>query len=144
MSAHAAPRVLLVDDHEGLLHAWRRLLSPSHVVVGAVTTGREALSAAAELNPDVVILDYFVADSNGIDLCSKIRAVAPNARVILVSANDDEELVAAARRAGAFAFVSKSATALDLETAIQRAFIGEGRSAREIVAPPPIDGGPTE
>lgn len=129
MTARAAPRVLLVDDHEGLLHAWRRLLSPSHVVVGAVTTGREALSAAAELSPDVVLLDYFVGDANGIELCSKIRAVAPNARVILVSANDDEGLAAAARRAGAFAFVPKSGTGVDLENAIQRAFVREGRSA---------------
>jgi DNA-binding NarL/FixJ family response regulator len=144
MTAYAAPRVLLVDDHEGLLHAWRRLLSPSHVIVGAVTTGREALAAAAELNPDVVVLDYFVGDSNGIDLCSKIRVVAPNARVILVSAKEDEELAAAARQAGAFAFVLKSGTGVDLETAIQRAYIGEGGSASEIAAPSTIDGGPTE
>jgi two-component system NarL family response regulator len=130
MVARAAPRVLLVDDHEGLLQAWRRLLAPSCVVVGAVMTGQEALAAVSDAMPDVVVLDCFLPDCNGIHLCSKIRAVSPRARVVFVSADHDEDVAAAARLAGASSFVSKSGTGLDLETAIQRAFIGEDASIK--------------
>ena len=72
MNAYLLPTVLLVDDHEGLLQAWRRLLAPSCVIVGAVVTGMAALAAVKESRPDVVVLDNFLPDSIGVDLCSKI------------------------------------------------------------------------
>jgi DNA-binding NarL/FixJ family response regulator len=51
------PRILLADDHTMLLDAFRRLLSPSCDVVGAVSDGRALLDAAPKLEPDVIVLD---------------------------------------------------------------------------------------
>jgi DNA-binding NarL/FixJ family response regulator len=125
MAARATPRVLLVDDYDGLLYAWRRLLADSCNVVGAVTSGREAIAAVASLSPDVVVIDRLLADCDGIDLCSEIVALAPSTRVVVVSASYDAALPEVARRAGAFAYVSKSMAGEDLEKEIQRAFIGD-------------------
>jgi len=122
MSAHVLPRVLLVDDHEGLLQAWRRLLAPSCVIVGAVMTGAEALAGANESHPDVVVLDNFLPDGIGVALCPKILAIAPHVRIVLVSGDDDENTASAALRAGASEFVAKRSSGAELERAIGRAF----------------------
>ena len=131
MAANAAPRVLLVDDYDGLLYAWQRLLSGSCNVVGAVASGREALAVVESLvpPPDVVVVDRLLPDTNGIDLCSKIIALAPGTRVLVVSATDEEGLPEAALQAGAFAYVSKSEDGTDLEKEIQRAFIRDAEFA---------------
>jgi DNA-binding NarL/FixJ family response regulator len=125
MSAHVLPKVLLVDDHEGLLHAWRRLLAPSCTIVGAVMTGAEALAAADESRPDVVVLDNYLPDGIGVALCPKLLAIAPQVKVVLVSGDDDEDVASAALRMGASAFVAKRSSGAELERAIGRAFSGE-------------------
>jgi two-component system, NarL family, nitrate/nitrite response regulator NarL len=131
MIAPVLPRVLLVDDHEGLLQAWRRLLAPSCVIVGAVMTGVEALARADESRPDVVVLDNFLPDGIGIALCPKFRAIAPHVRVVLVSGDDDENTASAALRAGASEFVAKSCSGAELERAIARAFNGAPSAQHE-------------
>jgi two-component system, NarL family, nitrate/nitrite response regulator NarL len=115
------PRVLLVDDYERLLEAWRRLLEPSCEIVGSVTSGYEALQLAQALKPDVIVVDLSMPGLNGFDVCRKIREIAPATRVVLVSADDNEALRNAAERFGAAAFVAKSEAADELEDAIQLA-----------------------
>jgi len=116
------PRVLLVDDYERLLEAWRRLLEPSCEIVGGVTSGREALSLVQQLKPDVIVVDLSMPDVSGLDVCREVRQINPETRVVLVSADDNEALRDAAERFGAVAFVTKSEAADELDHAIQRAF----------------------
>ena len=140
MNPPLLPKVLLVDDHEGLLQAWRRLLAPSCLIVGAVMTGVEALAAAESSQPDVIVLDNFLPDWTGVDLCPKILAIAPHARVVLVSGHDDESTSSAALSAGASEFVAKSRSGSELESAIERAFIeGVARSTRPSDETPAVD-----
>jgi len=122
MSKLERPRVLLVDDYERLLEAWRRLLEPSCEIVGGVTSGDEALPLAQALKPDVIVVDLSMPGLSGFDVCRKIRQIAPETQVVLVSADDNEALRDAAARVGAAAFVTKSEAADELAPAIRRAF----------------------
>lgn len=115
------PRVLLVDDYERLLEAWRRLLEPSCEIVGGVTNGHEALSLVQTLKPDVIVVDLSMPGLSGLDVCREVRQINPGTRVVLVSADDNEALRHAAERFGAAAFVTKSEAADELEHAIRRA-----------------------
>jgi len=115
------PRVLLVDDYERMLEAWRRLLEPACEIVGGVTNGEEALPLARSLKPDVIVVDLSMPGLSGFDVCREIRQIAPGTRVVLVSADDNEALRNAAEHFGAAAFVTKSEAADELEDAIRRA-----------------------
>lgn len=118
------PRVLLADDYEPLLTAWRRLLEPSCEVVGAVCDGRALLAAAIALVPDVIVADLAMPEMNGIEACREIRQIVPNAKIVVVTAGGDEWIARAAFRAGASAFVLKHSAADDLLTAVHSALLG--------------------
>jgi DNA-binding NarL/FixJ family response regulator len=119
------PRVLLADDYEDLISAWRQLLEPSCDVVGAVRDGRALFEAAIQLEPDVIVVDLTMPGMNGLDACRSIKSSLPRTKVVLVTAGGDEHIARAAFRAGASAFVLKYAAAQDLVVAIQRAMLGE-------------------
>lgn len=116
--------MLLADDYEPLLTAWRRLLEPECEVVGSVRDGRALLSAAIELTPDVIVADLTMPEMSGIDACRHIRQILPATRMVVVTAGGDEWIARAAFRAGASAFVLKHSAADDLLTAVQRALNG--------------------
>lgn len=118
------PRVLLADDYEPLLTAWRRLLEPSCEVVGAVRDGRALLAAAVSLTPDVIIADLAMPEMNGLDACREIRNALPDAKIVVVTAGGDEWVARAAFRAGAAAFVLKHSAADDLLMAVHNALHG--------------------
>ena len=99
------PRVLLADDHSGLIAAWRRLLEPSCDVVGCVRDGRALFEAAIELEPDVIVADLAMPGMSGFDACRSIKSSLPRTKVVLVTAGGDEHVARAAFRAGASAFV---------------------------------------
>jgi DNA-binding NarL/FixJ family response regulator len=112
-------RVLLADDYPGLLKSYRRLLEPTHSVVGCLTDGGAVAHAAELLQPDVVVLDFAMPGLNGIDACRQITALCPRSKVVLITAADDAGLAAAATEAGAAAFLSKYRAAEDLLRVIE-------------------------
>jgi DNA-binding NarL/FixJ family response regulator len=114
------PRVLLADDHPGMLVALRRLLEPSCDVVESVSTGHEAVEAATRLKPDVIVLDLTLADLHGFDACRQIKEALPGTEVVIVTAAGDAVLEASAFRAGASAFLEKHSAAGNLASAILR------------------------
>jgi DNA-binding NarL/FixJ family response regulator len=125
LSEDLRPRVLLADDYDGLLAAWRRLLEPACDVVGSVRDGRALLEAAIELEPDVIVADLAMPEMSGLDACRSIKSSLPQTKVVLVTAGGDEYIARAAFRAGASAFVLKYAAAQDLLVAIRLAMIGD-------------------
>ena len=114
------PRVLLVDDYPDLLVALRRLLHSSCEVVGSVSSGEEAIEAVTRLKPDVIVLDVTLPDTNGLEVCRRIKQAAPETLVVLMTAADDAELQATAFEVGASAFVPKHAAAGILAPTIQQ------------------------
>jgi DNA-binding NarL/FixJ family response regulator len=115
----ARPRVLLVDDHPGIVRALCRVLSPMCDVVGTMADGREVADAAAQLQPVVIVLDLNLPNVSGLDVCRQITQNNPLAKVIVITAMADDAVRDEALAAGASGFVHKSA-ANDLIVAIQR------------------------
>ena len=115
------PRVLLVDDDARILSAFERLLSPSCDVVGRVTDVGALFDEANRLQPDVIVVDFFMPARDGLETCRRLKVVIPQARIVVVSGADDPSTRKRALHAGASAFVSKMQAADALVSAIQEA-----------------------
>jgi two-component system, NarL family, response regulator NreC len=119
------PRVLLADDDASVRTAVSRLLSPSCDVVGCVADIATLFDAAAELRPDVVVLDFSLPGGlNGIEVCRRLKKMRPESGVVAFTAHDDAELSRRALEAGASSYVWKLQAATDLLVAIQAAAAG--------------------
>ena len=103
------PRVLLVDDHPGIVRALSRLLSTDCDVVGVMADGRGVADAAARLQPVVIVVDLNLPDVSGLDVCRQITHNNPRVKVIVISARIDEAIRDEALAAGASGFFEKSA-----------------------------------
>ena len=109
MSSPNKIAVLIVDDHPVFLQGLRRVLEPEPdiEVVGAATDGKQALESAAELAPNVVLLDVNLPSMNGMQVARQLKDDQPNLAIIMLSAYHDENQVLHAIRAGASAFYPK-------------------------------------
>jgi CheY-like chemotaxis protein len=105
-------RCLIVDDNPGFLHAARALLEQQGVqVVGVASTGAEALRCAADLHPDVTLLDIDLGEDSGFDVARQLvddPRTGPG-RVILVSAYSEDEFGDLIKVSPAIGFVRKPA-----------------------------------
>ena len=113
------PRVLLVDDHPGIVQALSRVLSTECDVVGVIADGREVADAAARLQPVVIVVDLNLPNVSGLDVCRQITQNNPRVKVIVISAMTDDAIRDEALAAGASGFFDKSA-ANELVVAIRR------------------------
>jgi DNA-binding NarL/FixJ family response regulator len=118
------PRILLADDHVGMLANASDILREQFEVVGAVTDGRAAVSAALELMPDLVVLDIGMPEMGGFDAARELRRSGSNAKVVFLTIQQDEEYVAAALDSGGLAYVLKFRMYSDLVEAIAAALAG--------------------
>ena len=115
------PRVLLVDDHPGIVRALGRALSPACDVVGGIADGRMVAAAAARLQPVVIVVDLNLPEFSGLDVCRQITQTNPGTKVIVITAVADDDLRDEVLAAGASGFFNKSA-ADELLAAITRAW----------------------
>ena len=115
-------RILVVDDHQMLREALVGMLELSGFeVVGAVGDGAEATSLAAELEPDVVLMDLAMPVLNGLDATRLLREVAPSAAIVVFSAFDSPDLKRQAFEAGAVAYLPKGCSAERLRATVEAA-----------------------
>lgn len=115
--------IFLVDDHdvvrEGLMSILDR--EPDLEVVGEAADAERAIERLPGADPDVVVLDYRLAGMDGIDLCREIAERRLRARVVILSAFLEEDVVQAAFMAGARAYVVKDVESGELKRAIRAA-----------------------
>jgi DNA-binding NarL/FixJ family response regulator len=123
-SRHRA-RLLIADDHTLLAEACKNLLEPEFQVIGIVNNGRDLLRIAESLKPDLVILDIAMPQLNGLDAGEQLKRVLPSCKLVFMTMNMEPDVAAEAFRRGASGYVVKSATALELVTAIRRALRSE-------------------
>ena len=118
------PRVLLADDHRMLTDALKNVLEPRCEVVGTVGDGRALLEAAANLVPDIIVLDITMPHLNGLDAGRQIKAKMPKTKLIFMTQHEDPYLVGEAFRCGASAFLLKEAAACELIEAVEAVLKG--------------------
>jgi CheY-like chemotaxis protein/predicted Ser/Thr protein kinase len=120
-------RVLVVDDHALVREALAMLLDaqPGIEVVGQAANGEEALRRAAEVGPDVVLMDLRMPVLDGVATTRRMRTEQPGARVIALTTSDEDEDVFAVLRAGAVGYLLKDVVPSRLVEAVLAAARGE-------------------
>ncbi len=120
-------RILIVDDHQLVQTGLRMLIEsqPEMTVVGKAHTGAEALTLAADMKPDLILLDIDLGGENGLDLLPELRRIAADARVLILTGLTDENSHRQAVRLGAAGLVLKQNAAEVLLKAIRKVYEGE-------------------
>ncbi len=128
-------RVLLADDHavtrEGLQAMLER--SEEFEVVGQARDGVEAVKAASELSPDVIVMDVMMPKKDGVEACREIMESLPETRVIMLTASTEADAVIEAVAAGATGYLQKVAGMDQVLGMMKSAAAGEGRLPTEVV-----------
>ena len=127
-------RILVVEDHPLFRRGVVALLDGTEdlVVAGTAASGEEAVAAAGELRPDVVLMDLQLPGMSGIEATRAIGATCPGARVLVLSLFEDEDSVFLALRAGARGYVLKDADEDELTGAVRAVARGEAVFSRAI------------
>ncbi|HEX6348254.1 MAG TPA: response regulator transcription factor [Candidatus Dormibacteraeota bacterium] len=129
-------RVLVVDDHKLVREGLRFLLQQEDgiQVVGECADGAEAGAAARDLRPDVVLLDLLMPRVDGLAALPEIRAARPEARVVVLTSDQDDERILQAIRAGASSYLLKTAGVEEVVGAVRAAARGESVLAPSVAA----------
>lgn len=131
--------VVLVDDHQIVRQGVRAFLStqPDLMVVGDAGTGEEGVALAAQLTPDVVLLDLIMDGMDGVDATRLIKEASPRSQVVILTSYDDDANIFPALRAGALSYVLKDIGSDALADAVRSAARGDAvlhpRVARRVV-----------
>jgi len=127
---------LIADDHPLVREALHRALDVEEdmKVVAEASDGEEAVKLASELKPDVVVMDIVMPKVNGIEATRKIKEIAPDTAILILTAYDDEEYVLGLLDAGAAGYLLKSARGRDLVGAIRTIRAGESVLHPNIIA----------
>jgi DNA-binding NarL/FixJ family response regulator len=140
--------VLVVDDHNIVRQGLRALLLAEGdiTIVGEAQSGREAVQMAAQLRPEIVIMDLAMPLLNGAEATRQILKEVPTSRIVVLSSYGDDEHVQAAIASGAAAYLLKQTAAVDLVKAIREVTQGNAyfsptiaRRLREKTCPPEVD-----
>ncbi len=120
-------RLMLVDDHEVVRSGLRMLLESEEdiEIVGECSSGEEAVSEAAQLMPDVILMDIGLPDISGIEVTKEIKSASPETAIVALTIHEDEEYFFKMLDAGASGYVPKRAAPEELLTAIQVAAGGD-------------------
>jgi len=124
-------RIVVVDDHpivrQGLVAALED--EADFAVAGAAASAEDALTLAASLQPDVILLDLELPGMGGVAAIPRLLEACPTARVLIFTAYDTEERVLGALKAGAKGYLLKGATAAEIARAVRA--VATGGSALE-------------
>ncbi|MDH4145492.1 MAG: response regulator transcription factor [Acidimicrobiia bacterium] len=125
-STGGGPRVLVIDDHTVFAEALAAaLIARDFVVTDIARTGAAALTAVTQSSPDVVLVDQRLPDVTGTELLRALRGAAPDAALVMLTAQRDERTVIAAVEAGCRGYVTKDQSLDELVDAVRRAAMGE-------------------
>ncbi len=120
MTEQTPIKVLVVDDHSVVREGIRHVLDDGvrFVVVGEASSGVEAVRAAEELQPDVVVLDISMPGGSGLHAVSALLSRMPGVRILMLSVHDDLEYILESVRAGAHGYLRKDSTPAELRDAV--------------------------
>ena len=135
MSAGERIRVMIVDDHSIVRVGLQQVLDQSgeFEVVGQAADGEEAVRVAADVLPDVVVMDVMMPKKDGVEACREIMESAPETRVLMLTASTEEDAVVEAVAAGATGYLQKETDREQLLSAVRNVARGDLRLPTEIV-----------
>jgi len=119
------PRVLVADDHRAMLDSLVQLLSGEFEVVATVSDGLSAVTTAARLQPDLLVLDIAMPGLNGIAAAARLKESGSTAKVVFVTNLHDREFAQEALALGKVGFVAKHRLVADLLPAIRTVLAGQ-------------------
>jgi two-component system response regulator NreC len=121
-------RIIVADDHAVMRRGLRLVLEQQadFQVLGEANDGREAMSMAESLKPDVAVLDITMPNLNGIEAARQISAKHPNVAIVILSMHADEGYVLRALKAGARGYLLKESPEADFIQAIRA--VSEGKA----------------
>lgn len=122
-----AVTVLIAEDHAVVREGTRKILeSESGIeVVGEAANGADALKLAAELQPNVALVDIRMPIVDGLEVARQIQSVAPETKVVILSAHEDDGYVFAAMEAGASGYLLKTAKGSEVVNAVKSVAMGQ-------------------
>jgi len=122
-------RVLIVEEHDKVRREMAARLGsePDLELVGAAALGEEAVAMVGHSQPDVVLLGLGMRGGKGLETCRKVAALAPEARILVLTSYEDEAEKQAAYRAGACRYLLKDLHSRDLIRAIEGPRIADPR-----------------
>lgn len=119
-------RILIADDHALFRDGLRSLLqSRGHEVVGEARNGRQAIELAAELHPDLVLMDIQMPELDGVSATRELTAQMPEVKVVALTASEQNETLFDAIKAGAQGYLLKNLEADEFFALLDRAALGE-------------------
>lgn len=120
-SAPSPLRILIADDHDMMRQGTQAMIERESgwEVCGIAATGREAVTEAIRLKPDIVIMDMTMPELNGVDAAIRIKRSLPKTEILIYSAHETEQLVRDAFEAGVKSFIFKSEAHRYLREAIE-------------------------
>ena len=128
-------RVLLADDHSIMREGLQVMLERSgeFEVVGQARDGVEAVDAAAELSPDVIVMDVMMPNKDGVEACREIMESLPETRVVMLTASTEADAVIEAVAAGAAGYLQKVSGMDQLLGMVRGVAAGELRLPAEVM-----------
>jgi len=118
-------RILIADDHNLVAELCKTLLETEFEVVGIVTDGHALIKTAADLRPDVIVVDVGMPLLNGLDAAQRVKQMLPAVKVIFLTMNLDPELAVEAFRRGASGYLLKTSAAAELVVSVREVLRGK-------------------
>ena len=135
MTADERIRVMIVDDHSIVRVGLKQVLEQSgeFEVVGEAADGDEAVRVAADVSPEVVVMDVIMPGKDGVEACREIMESAPETRVVMLTASTEVDAIVEAVAAGATGYLQKETDRERLLSTVRDAVSGELRVPVEVV-----------
>lgn len=112
--------LLLIDDHALIRAGVRSLVSdiPGYKVIGEAADGEQLLEMTLDLEPDIILLDISMKESNGLDALERLHRARPSSKVLILSMHAEPRMIMRALESGAHGYLLKDATATEIEQAL--------------------------
>jgi DNA-binding NarL/FixJ family response regulator len=118
-------RILIADDHNLVAELCKQLLEPEFQVLGTVNNGRDLVRAAAELKPDVIVVDIAMPVLNGLDAGRQVKQELHSVKLVYLTMNTDPELALEAFDRGASGYLLKTCAASEMVLAVREVLRGK-------------------